>query len=63
MLSSACGVALVGTWTDLFTRVATCMKVSSIARFDAVLSNDMIVGLLLTAHMPVFSALGEVHQK
>jgi hypothetical protein len=45
-LQGACGDALSEMWTDLFARVLTCTNVSSVARLDAVLSDDMIDSLL-----------------
>jgi hypothetical protein len=60
-LQGACGDSLAEMWTDLFARVTTCMKESSVARLDAVRSDDMIL-LPGFAHA-VFSELGEVCQK
>jgi hypothetical protein len=54
----ACGDVLAEMWTDLFARVSTCMKESSVARLDAVLSDDMIEGLLPGFAQAVFSVLG-----
>jgi hypothetical protein len=38
----ACGAALAEMWTNLFARVASCMKESSVARLDAMISDGMI---------------------
>jgi hypothetical protein len=58
----ACGAALAEMWTDLFARVETCME-PSVARLDAVLSEDMIEGLLPGFAHAVLYELGEVRQK
>jgi hypothetical protein len=50
-------------WTDLFARVATCMKESSVARQNVVLSDDLIEGLLPGFAHAVSSELGEVRQR
>jgi hypothetical protein len=55
--------ALAKMWTDLFARVATCMKGSSVARLDAVLSHDMIKGFFSGFAHAAFSKLEEVRQK
>jgi hypothetical protein len=59
----ACGSALGEMWTDLFARVASCMKESNVARLDAVLSNDMLECLLPGFTHADFSVLGEFCQK
>jgi hypothetical protein len=63
LFQGACGAALAEMWTNLLARVAICMKESSVARLDAVLSDDMIEGLLPGFAHAVSSELGEVRQK
>jgi hypothetical protein len=63
LFQDACGASLAEMCTDLVATVATCMKESSVARLDAVLSGDMIEGLLPGFAHSVLSKLGEVRHK